>query len=259
MHIKTNQLLLRPLAIADADAIAEVVFSDPDVVAMLAHNTRLKEDAQLEAKRWTSVMGIDGDNSIWEDGGMGLFAVTPKKQEHEFAGVAGFYMKQNADQLWDGEYFYALGSTWHGKRFMSEVADAFRQKLMSMPNLGTIYACYWDMTNEASGRILQKTGFTPEGRRLLLDEYDEERCQSMFEYDLWRIQNATSQEKRASIAFHAARRAGAFVAENVLERENTINQIIRIYGSLELPKSAVDIFRKAISTPGMANLEFRGK
>jgi len=78
MHLETNQLLLRPVTLADTTAIADVVFSDPDVVAMLAHNTRLKEDALREAERWISGMGIDGSNSIWEDGGVGLFAVTPK-------------------------------------------------------------------------------------------------------------------------------------------------------------------------------------
>lgn len=200
-------------------------------------------------------MGIDG--GIWDEGGMGLFAVTPKVEKDKLAGVAGFYMERNAEDLWDGEYFYALGSKWHGKRFMSEVAGVFRQMLTDFPELGTIYACYWDMINEVSGRILQKTGFTAKGRRLLLDEYDEERCVRMFEYDLWRLQNAKSQEMRENVVVHTARRAGAFVAENVLESENALAQLVKFYGSPELPKSAVDIFNEAKSMPGMANLEFR--
>ena len=78
MLIETERLILRPVSLSDTQDIAQVVFSDPNVVGMLAHNTKDPADAYTEARRWTSVMGIDGDGSIWKDGGLGLFAVIAK-------------------------------------------------------------------------------------------------------------------------------------------------------------------------------------
>ena len=64
---------------------------------------RNKVVAQREAERWTNGMGIDGDNDIWEDGGMGLFAVMPKGGHFDRGGSA---VPQNAiarlDRLGEG-------------------------------------------------------------------------------------------------------------------------------------------------------------
>ena len=258
MEIETARLTLRPVTTADTQAIADVVFSDPDVVGMLAHNTRRREDAVEEAARWTKVMGSDGDDTIWGDGGLGLFAVIPKGAEGKVAGVAGFYMERNAEQRWNGEHFYALGAAWHGRGLMTEVADVFGARLKSMPDLGVIYAGYWDMINEASGRLLLRTGLVPCGRKALTEEYVEERCLRMFDYDLWRLAECSAPEKCDAVAVQVARRAGAFVAENVIERENAIQSIGDAYAVGPLPTDFMQMFDAAVTSPGIAYLEIRG-
>jgi hypothetical protein len=189
---------------------------------------------------------------------MGLFAVVPKQADDSLAGVAGFYMERDERGYWDGEYFYALGTDWHGRRLMSEAADAFAEKLHSMKDLGVIYAGYWDMINEASGRLLARTGLTSKGRKPVTEEYDAERCRGMFDYDLWRLTETGPGEERDNVLLQAMRRAGAFVAEEVLERDEALKALASHYGSKVFPTDASIMFQAALDQPGMAYLEIRG-
>lgn len=257
--IETQRLILRPVTTNDAPEIAKVIFSDPDVVGMLAHNTRDPKDALGAAETWTKVMGVDGNGGIWDDGGLGLFAVAPRFAKDQFAGVAGFYMERNENDRWNGEYFYALGTKWHGQGLMTEAAGAFSEKLKSLPDLGVIYAAYWDMINEASGRLLIKTGLKPKGRVKVTEEYDHKRCQRMFEYDLWRLAETSPGTHQETVAIQVARRAGAFVAEAVVDRNEALAKIGQSLPSGRLSSPALDMFDRAISWPGMAYLEIRGE
>ena len=221
MIIETDRLILRPVINEDAKDIAQVIFSDPEVVGMLAHDIRTTESAIAEAGRWTSIMGIDGNGNIWSDGGMGLFAIIPKSDQ-SLVGVTGFYMERDEDQRWNGEYFYALGTRWHGRGLMSEAADALGEKLRSLDDLGVIYAGYWDIINEASGRLLRRTGLKPEGRKSVIDEYGADRCRMIFEYDLWRLSNSAAGDMRDAILPKVARRARAFVVEDIITKDEAL-------------------------------------
>jgi len=257
MIIETDQLILRPVSKQDTQDIAQVIFSDPDVVGMLAHDIRTPDSAIAEAERWTSIMGIDGDSGIWNDGGMGLFAILPKSDQ-ALAGVTGFYMERNEHQRWNGEYFYALGTVWHGRGLMSEAADALGERLRSLDDLGVIYAGYWDMINEASGRLLRRTGLKPEGRKSVIEEYGLDRCRLIFDFDLWRLSNAAPGDVRDSILTQVARRAGAFVAEDIITKDAVLKSLQDSYGSSSLTQDATTMLEASIKRPGMAYLEIRG-
>ena len=255
MIIETDRLILRPVSKQDTQDIAQVVFSDPGVVGMLAHDIRTQDSAIAEAERWTSIMGIDG--GIWDDGGMGLFAIV-LKSDQALAGVTGFYMERNEHQRWNGEYFYALGTRWHGRGLMSEAADALGERLRSLDDLGVIYAGYWDMINEASGRLLRRTGLKPEGRKSVIEEYGVDRCRMIFEFDLWRLSKAASGDERGSLLVQVARRAGAFVAEDIITKDEALKSLKDRYGSPSLTRDAVTMLEASIKRPGMAYLEIRG-
>ena len=122
MQIETDRFLLRPLLTSDTGTLARIVFSDPLVAGNLAHDVRSDADAQTEAARWTRIMGQDGDGGIWDDGGVGLFAITSKDDPETVIGTAGFYMERDDARHWSGEYFYALGRNWHFNGVMSELA-----------------------------------------------------------------------------------------------------------------------------------------
>lgn len=255
MILTTKTLRLRPLRRADTDTIASVIFSDPNVVATLAHNTRAPGDALKAAAKWTSLMAEDGDRDVWQQGGLGLFAISPLEAPDRIMGAAGFFLDRAPEGVWAGEFFYALGSAFHGHGVMSEAADALTQAFWSLPDAGGVYAVYWDHVNEASGKILRRCGMTETGRRALKDEYRPERCLSMFDYDLWRLRQADDMEKPEAVGI-ASRRAGAVVAEGLLEQEATLAALTEAYGA-PLPLVATALFRMALEEPGMAYLERR--
>lgn len=254
MEIETKRLLLRPVDAADVDEIARVVFGDPDVVGMLAHNTKDPADAHDAAEKWVRVMGRKSE--MWSSGGMGLFALIPKDGSGALAGVCGFYMERNERQRWRGEYFYALGSPWHGNGLMSEATDAVKEELRLLPDLEAIYGVYWDMINEASGKILVRTGLRPAGRKPITEEYSPEKCRRMFDYDLWRMGEAQAGPTRGRVLLQAARRAGGFVAEDVMTKPEALGRLADAYGA-RLTGEAAEIFEKARTNPGMAYLELR--
>ncbi|WP_204114698.1 GNAT family N-acetyltransferase [Shimia biformata] len=255
MILTTKTLRLRPLRRADTDDIAKVIFSDPEVVATLAHDTRRPGDALKEAAKWTDLMAEDGDRDIWQQGGLGLFAISPLHAPDRIMGAAGFYLDRAPEGVWAGEFFYALGSAFHGQGVMTEAADALTHAFWSLPDAGGVYAVYWDHVNEASGKILRRCGMTETGRRSLRDEYRPDRCRAMFEYDLWRLGQADDMSKPEAVGI-AARRAGAAVAEGILEQEETLAELSKAYGA-PLPLVATALFRMALDEPGMAYLERR--
>ena len=187
---------------------------------------------------------------------MGLFALIPKDGGGALAGVCGFYMERNERQRWRGEYFYALGSQWHGNGLMSEATDAVKEELRLLPDLEAIYGVYWDMINEASGKILVRTGLRPAGRKPITEEYSPEKCRRMFDYDLWRMGEAQAGPTRGRVLLQAARRAGGFVAEDVMTKPEALGRLADAYGA-RLTGEAAEIFEKARTNPGMAYLEFR--
>ena len=256
MEIETERLLLRPVDRADVDAIAHVIFGDPKVVGILAHNTKDPADARDVAERWVRLMGRGSD--MWSDGGMGLFALVPNDGDGALAGVSGFFMERDENERWTGEYFYALGSAWHGRGLMSDVADVLGARLRKLPSLGVIYAGYWDMINEGSGKILLRTGLKPAGRKPITAEYSPERCVRMFEYDVWRTANAHRGTERNLVLLQAARRAGGFVAEDVVAKDDAMGRLANAFGG-DLTTEALAMFDKARRMPGMAYLEIRGK
>ena len=256
MQIETDRFLLRPLMTSDTGTLARIVFSDPLVAGNLAHDVRSDTDAAIEAARWTRVMGQDGHGDIWDDGGVGLFAIAAKSDPKTVIGTAGFYMERDVARNWSGEYFYALGRDWHFKGVMSELAPQFRSLLETLPDLALIYGVYWDSTNAASGRILKKSGLTPAGRVPVAHEYPPEKCRRIFAYDVWRVGNARGGVDLPTILHQSCRRAGAFVAEDMLSEAEAVSSLETALASA-LPDKTRAIYQFALDNPGMAYVEYR--
>lgn len=256
MRIETDRFLLRPLLTSDTGTLARIVFSDPLVTGNLAHDVRNEADALKEAARWTREMGHDGDGSIWDDGGVGLFAITAKGEPETVIGTAGFYMERDGARNWSGEYFYALGRNWHFKGVMSELAPQFRILMETLPDIALIYGVYWDSTNKASGRILEKSGLAPAGRVPVAHEYSVEKCRRIFVYDVWRVGNAQGSANLPTILLQSCRRAGAFVAEGMLAEAEAMPALEAALAS-PLSEDARTIYQFALDNPGMAYVEYR--
>ena len=63
---------------------------------------------------------------------------------------------------------------------------------------------------------------------------------------------------RDSILYQVARRAGAFVAENILSKDAVLKSLKDCYGSPSLTSDAETMLEESINRPGMAYLKIRG-
>jgi RimJ/RimL family protein N-acetyltransferase len=217
-HLLTGRLRLDALSPADAEALAEAVFADPEVVRMLAHDVSRPGQALAHARGWCEGLGAEGAAALWAEG-LGLWGIRARAPEladpARLMGACGFYLRRRRERL-EGEFFYALSRAFHGQRVMTEAAAAAIEALAGLSRPARVYAVYWDLLNPASGRVLARAGFRPAGRRALLAEYDAERLRAVAAFDLWRLGRAAAAD-RLRIAREAGIRAGMMAAEGVLE------------------------------------------
>ena len=126
----------------------------------------------------------------------------------------------------------------------------------TLPGIALIYGVYWDSTNKASGRILEKSGLAPAGRVPVAHEYPVEKCRRIFAYDVWRVGNARSRADLPTLLLQSCRRAGAFVAEDMLPDAEALSSLETAFAS-PLPDEARAIYQFALDNPGMAYVEYR--
>ena len=126
----------------------------------------------------------------------------------------------------------------------------------TLPDIALIYGVYWDSTNNASGRILDKSGLAPAGRVPVAHEYPVEKCRRIFAYDIWRVGNARGDTDLSTILQQSCRRAGAFVAEDMLTDTEAVSALETALAA-PLPDEARAIYQYALDNPGMAYVEYR--
>jgi len=259
--LRTERLCLRPLRMADRPALVETVFSDPLVMKGLFHDASEAHKREDFARNWCASLGIDGDNGIWSDGGIGAFAITDASgmlaPEGWPMGIVGFFGMARREDRWTGELFYALGSAFHGKRVMSEAASAAVAAFRALPDAGALYAVYWAHLNPASGRTLRRIGFVDAGTTPLVEEFGRERIESLCSFERWRL-SVTPPADLAIAAREAAIKLGHIAAEGIGSREEALASIME--AASHAPPGAVraeDIgpaFDLGLHTPGLALL-----
>lgn len=261
MNLSTERLLLRPVRHSDAADIERVIFKDPEVVKGLAHDGTDPEVRRTHARNWSG-FGPDGSGEAWRQCETGLYAITDPggtiAPAGQLLGVTGFYLEQNGGK-WGGELFYALGSAFHGQGLMSEACAVVMARFRSLPNAGSVYAVYWQLLNPASGKILGKLGFEPDGTQSLLDEYDAEIAAGIRNFELWRLQNAADDERRR-ILVEVATKLGHIEAEGISNAAENHAAIEAAIGDPEL----IDAFgpdieaalQRGRETPGLAMLRY---
>ena len=257
MEIGTARLLLRPLSMADAPVIRDVIFSDPEVAKGLAHDISDPGARLGFAEAWCRDLGVDGGGTAWADGGIGAFAIMGRTAElgAGLLGLIGFFGAAPSDPDPQDELFYALGRRHHGKRVMSEAGAAVMAACAG--RLGDLYAVYWALLNPASGRVLAGLGFRPDGHMALLEEYDADRVRSLAGFELWRVREAGADLDR--IAVEAATKIGHIVREGVMTRAEAAAALDAAIGGRPgvEPARVARALDLGESTPGVAMMRFR--
>ena len=230
LELATPRLRLRPLTLADTTDLERLVFADAEVAKWLAHDVSKPGNARRFARGWCKHLGYDGANDTWARGGYGAFAITDRHGEFaapgSFLGIVGFYGSDKIDGKWRAEFFYALGTPYHGRGIMSEAARRALQAWRELADAGDLYAVYWHTLNHASGRILRKLGFVEDGPCSLVAEYGNDDVMSFIDFELWRIESAEDTEFDR-IAREAATKIGHIAHEGLLSPSQALTCIRR--------------------------------
>ena len=263
MELKTRRLKLRPLQMADAAEICDLIFSDPEVAKGLAHDISDPAARMPFAEGWCKDLGIDGETQIWADGGLGGFAITANSDEvgikNQFLGLVGIYSADNSSGQWNGELFYALGQAFHGRRIMSEACAAVRDAFCGLSRPGDLYAVYWQILNPASGRILRRLGFRDAGTKALLDEHSADQVMSFHKFELWRLSKADGLGL-LDTAKEAATKIGHLSREGLITKDQALSDLREVLSRLVAYEDVADDIEAAFdvghNNAGFAYLRF---
>lgn len=252
ISIETPRLRLRPARLSDAPAVARF-FNDPEIVRFLMHDASSPEKARAIAERWCGTYGDNGPGSKVHDDGLGLFLLTPRDAA-EVIGFCGIcHVSEEAPR--ESELFYGLARDRQGRGLMTEAASALLDHARRRPEFGPCFATYWDLLNPISGRLLSKLGFVPAGRRLLAEDLGEgaqERLMSVVGFELWRLAEASSED-RAVVAEQAATKIGHIAGEGVLAIGEARDRLAPLCADLDVAPVEAALAR-GFAAPGMAKV-----
>ena len=103
IELTTERLKFRPLMMADATVLKDLIFNDAEVVKWLAYDISTPGNSEVFARDWCSKLGLEGDNTIWPRGGFGAFAITDRAgkiaAQDSLLGVVGLYGAEKKRQV----------------------------------------------------------------------------------------------------------------------------------------------------------------
>lgn len=154
-RIEGPRLLLRPPVIDDAGRLFQRVAHDPQVTKYLLWTPH--PDVAATRRVIAARMNVDAHLRTW---------VMALQHSGEIVGMlsCGRPVRHAA------EVGYCVGRRWWGKGLMSEALDMLITTLQADPDVYRMWAtCHVD--NERSVRLLERAGFTREGRLARHDIY----------------------------------------------------------------------------------------
>jgi len=240
--LKTDRLYLRPIVKDDARDLEQIIFEDPQVVKGLAHDGSDPEVRRAFSESW-STFGPDGNFEFWQECKIGLYVITDPSghlaPKNQFMGISGVFLEREHSK-WNGEFFYALGSAFHGKGIMSEACHSVINCFKSVADAGSLYAVYWKLLNPASGKILSKLGFRTDGTQSLLNEYEVGKIIGIRNFELWRL-SCTSEQDIPTVIEEVSIKLGHMESEGVSSRDENISDIL---DALPTPRMVIDLEAK---------------
>jgi ribosomal-protein-alanine N-acetyltransferase len=147
--IVTARLVLRPARVADAAPIFERYAQDPEVTRFLlwAPHRAVSETVEF----------LCGCEAAWETGAYHPFAICLARDDAP-VGMVDVRPRGHA-----AEVGYVLARPLWGRGYMSEALRAVCDVALATPELFRVWGVC-DVTNVASGRVMEKAGMTYEGR-----------------------------------------------------------------------------------------------
>ncbi len=165
--LKTERLILRPLAISDRDAMVDLIMSDMDVMEWLPLSDQVSTP---RGQRRVAQEYILDFIKHWDKPGFGVWAVCKNNIEPgtagTFVGYCGFIPEQIKGA--GPEIVYAIGKPMWGKGVATEAVTACLDWIFVRPDVLSVHAVT-DRENQASQRVMEKVGMRHERN---IDLYD---------------------------------------------------------------------------------------
>ncbi|MBL8745879.1 MAG: GNAT family N-acetyltransferase [Phycisphaerae bacterium] len=154
--LQTGRLVLRPLTMNDAESVVRICSNFEVVRNMLtAPHPYTLADAETFLRKVTA-QGHDRDSYVWA-----ITRRTPRGDAGEHIGTIGLHGNWTHHHA---EVGYCLARHEWGNGFATESLRAAVHFAFTRTSLVRLHAGYYTR-NPASGRVLQKCGFTHEGLR----------------------------------------------------------------------------------------------
>ncbi|MFC3419919.1 GNAT family N-acetyltransferase [Salinicoccus hispanicus] len=165
-QLKTERLLLRPLAMEDAEAMFDNWASDPDVTEYLTWPAHQSMDVtRLTLRHWTSQY-VKNDFYQW--------AIVPHGTEGPIGTISVVAHDNSVDMVHIG---YCMGKPWWGKGYMTESLSRLIKFFFEEVGVNRIESKY-DVRNASSGKVMEKCGLLYEGTTRGSDVNNQGICDS---------------------------------------------------------------------------------
>ena len=195
--LKRSGYPLRPVLMADVEAIAEKLFLDIDVAKTLMHDVSTPSKARECAEGWCSFFAIDSTDEDHCAPGLGLWAIcapNPDGTAGELVGVRGLFNDPALPEN-TAEGFAAIAKDHWGRGLSSESSAVMLRYAFEELNLDAVYTNIWPLLNPASEAVQRKVGYEYVGRTTVLESFGADRIEGVLELELRRLSQATSEEK----------------------------------------------------------------
>lgn len=155
--LTTERLTLRPLIGADAPALVDAIFGDPDVGWRYG---LVAEIENAEAQHQTALEWIADANAHW-DKGWGGWAIVPRPGVFpDTTGLIGFCGLFSANiSVPDHEMAYGVAKRFWGRGIATEAATEAVRCMFQNIGVDELETVAHPEVNLGSGRVLRKLGF----------------------------------------------------------------------------------------------------
>ena len=149
--LETPRLILRPFTAQDGPAMYKNWTGDSEVTRFLTWPTHPSEEVSCHLAAYWEEKGREPDQYQW--------AIVPKDLNEPIGSLAVVSQREDIAMC---ELGYCIGKSWWGKGVMTEAVRAVIRYLFDQVGMNRIQAAH-DISNPASGKVMQKAGMTFEG------------------------------------------------------------------------------------------------
>jgi RimJ/RimL family protein N-acetyltransferase len=215
--LERSGYFMRPVKMADTDAIAERLFSDIDVAKTLMHDVSTPSKARECAEGWCRFFAVDSKDEDHCEPGLGLWAICEPNANgsaNELIGVRGL-CDDPALPKNTAEGFAAVAKSHWGRGLSSESSKVMLRYAFEELGLDAVYTNIWPLLNPASEAVQRKVGYEYVGRTTVLESFGADRIVGVMELELRRL-SQVSDEFKGQVFKEAGIKLGQLSAEDNL-------------------------------------------